>query len=72
MVTISCLKSLIAWIWTWVVNDWLETNGIVVVFMTIATVNAVVYLTTIIFYLQGKSIRIWIQKADLLRRAGLN
>lgn len=71
MVTISCLKSLIAWIWTWVVNDWIVRDGMTVVFMTVATINVVIYLSTIIFYLRGKSIRIWIQEANLLQKARL-
>lgn len=71
MVTISCLKSGIAWIWTWVINDWITRDGLVVVFMTIASLNAVVYLTTIVYYFKGKSFRIWIHNADLLKRAGL-
>jgi hypothetical protein len=71
MVTISCLKSAIAWIWTWVINDWLARDGIVVVFMTIASVNIAVYMTTIIYYYKGKSFRIWIHNARLLEKAGL-
>lgn len=35
MVTISCLKSCIAWIWTWVVNDWIVADGMMTVFMSI-------------------------------------
>ena len=71
MVTISCLKSLIAWIWTWVINDWIASDGIVVVFMTIASVNVAVYLTTIIFYFKGKSFRMWIHSANMMKKAGL-
>jgi hypothetical protein len=71
MVTISCLKSLIAWIWTWVVNDWLVRDGIMIVFMTVAAVNVAMYLTTILFYIRGKSFRVWIHKSNLLRRTGL-
>jgi hypothetical protein len=72
MVTVSCLKSLIAWIWTWVINDWITADGLVVVFMTIAAINAAMYLTTIVLYLKGKSFRIWIHDANLLERTGLN
>jgi hypothetical protein len=72
MVTISCLKSLIAWIWTWVVNDWLARDGMMVVFMTVAAVNVGLYSTTILFYLRGKSFRMWIHRNNLLRRAGLD
>ncbi|KAH6716168.1 major facilitator superfamily domain-containing protein [Leptodontidium sp. MPI-SDFR-AT-0119] len=71
MVTISCLKSLIAWIWTWVINDWIASDGIAVVFMTIAAVNVAVYLTTIIFYFKGKSFRMWIHNANLMKKVGL-
>jgi hypothetical protein len=72
MVTISCLKSAIAWIWTWVVNDWLVRDGMMEVFMTVAAVNVVVYSSTILFYIRGKSFRIWIQRSSFLRRAGLD
>ncbi|KAK0111367.1 hypothetical protein ONS95_001729 [Cadophora gregata] len=71
MVTISCLKSLIAWIWTWFINDWITSAGVVVVFMTIASINVGVYLTTIIFYFYGKSFRMWIHSANLMKKAGL-
>ncbi|KAH9210421.1 major facilitator superfamily domain-containing protein [Leptodontidium sp. 2 PMI_412] len=71
MVTISCLKSLIAWIWTWVINDWIASDGIAVAFMTIAAVNVAVYLTTIIFYFKGKSFRMWIHNANLMKKVGL-
>ncbi|CZR64179.1 uncharacterized protein PAC_14076 [Phialocephala subalpina] len=71
MVTISCLKSAIAWIWTWVINDWITRDGLIVVFMIIASVNVAVYMTTIIFYFRGKAFRIWIHKANLLKQAGL-
>jgi hypothetical protein len=71
MVTISCLKSLIAWIWTWVVNDWIVADGMLVVFMTIASINVAVYMTTIVYYFKGKSFRVWIHNAKLLKIAGL-
>lgn len=71
MVTISCLKSAIAWIWTWVINAWITSDGLVVVFMTIASINVAVYLTTIFFYFKGKAFRIWIYEANLLKKAGL-
>lgn len=66
MVTISCLKSLVAWIWTWCINDWVSATGLLTVFMVIATVNVLFYGTTIIFHFHGKSIRIWIQKRDFM------
>ncbi|KAG9234662.1 major facilitator superfamily domain-containing protein [Amylocarpus encephaloides] len=69
MVTISCLKSLIAWIWTWVINDWIAKDGLMIVFMTVATVNTVAYLSTILFYFKGKSLRIWIHRANLFEKA---
>lgn len=72
MVTISCLKSLIAWIWTWVINDWITKDGVTVAFMTIAAVNTGAYLTTIVFYLKGKSFRIWIHEKNLFERFGVN
>ena len=71
MVTIAALKSAIAWIWTWVLNDWIDKDGMLVVFTIIASVNVAAYLTTVLLYLKGKSIRIWLHESDLLGRAGL-
>ena len=71
MVTIASLKSLIAWIWTWVINDWIARDGALVVFMVVASVNVCAYATTTLFYLKGKQIRIWIHDVDFLGRAGL-
>ncbi|RDW68278.1 hypothetical protein BP5796_08935 [Coleophoma crateriformis] len=72
MVTISCLKSLIAWIWTWVINDWIIKDGMLTVFMSIAAINVALYASTILLYMRGKAFRQWIVKADLMGRAGLN
>ena len=71
MVTIASMKSLIAWIWTWVINDWVAKDGPLVVFMTIAAVNAGIYLLTIILYMRGKEIRIWISRQNLFERLGV-
>lgn len=71
MVTISSLKSAIAWIWTWVINDWITKDGLLVVAMVVAAVNIVAYLSTFFFYFKGKAIRIWIHQKNLLGRAGL-
>jgi hypothetical protein len=60
MVTISCLMSAVAWIWTWCINDWIDANGLLVVFMVIAGLNVVVYGGTLGFYLHGKRVRRWI------------
>ncbi|KAJ5430601.1 Major facilitator superfamily domain general substrate transporter [Penicillium cf. griseofulvum] len=71
MVTIAALKSCIAWIWTWVINDYITSNGVLSVFMTVAAINVVVYLVFIPFYLKGKEIRIWLHQKDFLRAAGI-
>lgn len=71
MVTVASLKSLIAWIWTWVINDWIVKNGMLTVFMVIASINVVVYASTFIMYFKGKAIRIWLTQADLLAKAGV-
>ncbi|CAG8189118.1 unnamed protein product [Penicillium olsonii] len=71
MVTIAALKSCIAWIWTWVINDFITASGVLSVFMTVAAINVAVYLAYIPFYLKGKDIRIWLHRKDLLRAAGL-
>jgi hypothetical protein len=68
MVTVASLKSLIAWIWTWVINDWLAKDGPLVVFCVVAAVNVVVYLSTVLLYLKGKDVRMWLHKTDFLRR----
>lgn len=71
MVTIAALKSVVAWIWTWVINDWIDKDGMLVVFMVIASVNVVAYLSTILLYLKGKRIRIWLHQTDLLGKYSL-
>jgi hypothetical protein len=72
MVTVASLKSAIAWIWTWVINDFVAASGGLVVFMTIAAVNVAVYMITILMYYKGKTIRIWLHKKDFLRATGLD
>jgi hypothetical protein len=42
-----------------------------VVFMTVAAVNVALYSTTVVFYLKGKSFRLWIHRTNMLGRAGL-
>lgn len=69
--TVASLKSLLAWIWTWVINDWIVANGVLMVFMVIASINVVIHLTTIGLYLRGKKIRLWIHDTDLLSRYNL-
>lgn len=71
MVTVASLKSFMAWIWTWVINDWLAVDGMFKMFMIIACINVAVHLTTIFLYLRGKQIRIWIHEKDMLGRCGL-
>jgi hypothetical protein len=71
MVAVASLKSLIAWIWTWVINDWVASQGMLIAFMTVAAVNVALYLSTIFLYVYGKRIRIWIFRVDMLARAGL-
>ncbi|KAL4985738.1 major facilitator superfamily domain-containing protein [Aspergillus falconensis] len=66
MVTISCLKSAVAWIWTWCINDWVEHDGLLVVFMVIATLNVLVYASTFVFHFWGKRIRLWIHQNQFL------
>lgn len=71
MVAIASLKSLVAWIWTWEINNFIDSRGIVTVFMTVASINVVVYLFCIPFYFRGKRIRLWLQEKDLIRAAGI-
>jgi hypothetical protein len=71
MVTVASLKSLIAWIWTWCINDWITRDGMLVVFMVVASINVCVYGTTVFFYLRGKRVRVWIAEKDFLARCGL-
>ncbi|KAJ4390946.1 hypothetical protein N0V93_004545 [Gnomoniopsis smithogilvyi] len=71
MVTVAAVKSLVAWIWTWVITEWLTSDGVVVVFMSIAAINVAVYLTTLPMSWYGKDVRKWIVSADIMGRAGL-
>jgi hypothetical protein len=71
MVTISSLKSLIAWIWTWVINDWLSSSGVLTVFCVIGAVNLAAYLPTCLLWWKDKNIRIWLHRKKLLAACGL-
>lgn len=71
MVAVASLKSLIAWIWTWVMNDWVASQGMLVAFMTVAAINIVLYATTVPLYMYGKRVRVLIHKHDVLAKAGL-
>lgn len=71
MVTVAAVKSLVAWIWTWVITEWLTSQGVLIVFMSIASVNVAVYLTTLPMSWYGKAVRKWIASADIMDRAGL-
>ena len=53
-------------------NDWLVRDGMLVVFMMVAAINVALYLTTILFYIHGKSFRTWIYRNKLLLKAGLD
>ncbi len=71
MVSVASLKSLIAWIWTWEVNDWLARDGALTVFCVVAAVNIVAYLSTFLLYYKGKAVRIWLHDRDMLQKLGL-
>ncbi|KAJ5086586.1 hypothetical protein NUU61_007893 [Penicillium alfredii] len=71
MVTIAALKSCIAWIWTWVINDFITTCGVLSVFMTVAAINVAIYLIYIPFYYRGKQIRLWVHQKNFFQAAGL-
>ncbi len=60
-----------AWVWTWVIDDWIDKDGMLTVFMVIASVNVAVHLTTIVLYYRGKRIRIWIAERTFLGQRGL-
>ncbi|KAF5569557.1 major facilitator superfamily domain-containing protein [Fusarium pseudoanthophilum] len=72
MVVVASLKSLMAWIWTWVINDWIISDGMLTVYMTIAAINIAIHLTTIGLYLKGKDIRIWLHEENFLKRFKLD
>ena len=71
MVTIAALKSAIAWIWTWVINDFVTSSGLLSVLMTVATINVLIYLLYIPFHFKGKQIRVWIHSKNYLGGLGL-
>lgn len=71
MVTVSVLKSALAWIWTWVTNNWITAQGAMTVFLVVMAVNLVVYASTFILYYRGKAIRQWIHEMNFLKRTGL-
>ncbi|KAF2666571.1 MFS general substrate transporter [Microthyrium microscopicum] len=72
MVAVASMKSAIAWIWTWVINDFIAARGPLTVFLTIMAINIAVYATTLLLYVKGKAARIWIHEKNLLGFMGLN
>lgn len=71
MITIAALKSCIAWIWTWVINDFVTACGVTKVFMTVAAINVAIYFICVPLYYQGKSIRLWLHRKNLFQSLGL-
>lgn len=72
MVTVSAIKSLVAWIWTWVINDWIVSNGMLVVFLVVGAVNLAMYLTTLMLFYRGKHIRAWLHKTNMMAKLGVD
>jgi len=72
VVEFNCIKTNDHQIFTWVINNWTDTDGWLTVIMVIATLNIVAYFSTVPLYFKGKSVRIWLQRTDLLAKAGLN
>ncbi|KAJ5183081.1 hypothetical protein N7492_000697 [Penicillium capsulatum] len=70
MVTIAALKSCIAWIWTWVINDFVTARGVTAAFMTVAAINVTIYLFCVPFYYQGKRVRWFLHRQKLFRTLG--
>lgn len=71
MVTIAALKSAIAWIWTWVINEFITACGVLDVLMTVAPINMAIYLICIPFHFKGKQIRAWLHRKNFFRVIGL-
>ncbi|KIW95039.1 uncharacterized protein Z519_03620 [Cladophialophora bantiana CBS 173.52] len=71
MVTVASMKSTIAWIWTWVINDWLIRDGPLVVLMVVTAVNLVVYASAMVLYAKGKAVRIWLHENNFMRACKL-
>lgn len=40
MITVSVLKSVLAWAWTWFINDWIVLNGMMMVYFLGERINA--------------------------------
>jgi hypothetical protein len=73
MVTVSALRSSIAWIFTWIINEWIIVDGMMVVFLTVGAVHMVVLASTIPMYYYGKRVRKWLYyEARLFEKAGLD
>ncbi|KAI1612435.1 major facilitator superfamily domain-containing protein [Exophiala viscosa] len=71
MTTISATKSVLAWTWSWFINDWITLNGMMTVYFIAAAINIVVLSSTFLLYFKGKQIRIRIQQRNLLGRLNL-
>ena len=71
MVTVAGLKSAIAYIFTWVVNDWIMKSGIQNVFITLSFTNFVILLTAISMWTYGKRVQVWIYRNHFFRKLHL-
>ncbi|KAK4946506.1 hypothetical protein LTR10_014358 [Elasticomyces elasticus] len=71
MTTISATKCVLAWTWSWFINDWIILNGMMTVYFIAAAINIVVLSSTFLLYFKGKQIRIRIQQRNLLGRLNL-
>jgi hypothetical protein len=73
MVTVSALRSSIAWIFIWIINEWIIADGMLVVFLTVGAIHMVVLASTIPMYYYGKRVRKWLYyEARLFEKAGLD
>ncbi|EJT99823.1 MFS general substrate transporter [Dacryopinax primogenitus] len=59
---LSFIKNMVAFGFTYFVNSWIETQGMLNTFGTLAGLTAVCVLPTIPMYLYGKRVRSWIHR----------
>ncbi|KAF4769806.1 hypothetical protein HAV15_012067 [Penicillium sp. str.  len=66
MVSVTFLRSLVTWAWSWFINDWLTASGPLVVFLSMGAIQVAIQLSCLIFFKWGKALRTSLYQRHIL------
>lgn len=66
MVSVTFLRSVVTWAWSWFINDWLTACGPLVVFLSLGAIQIAILLSCLIFGKYGKTIRTTLYQRHIL------